>query len=350
MSSSVRTPFLRGLVAALAVLTALSPVIFKTSEFQSILFFVLIYATLASGWNLIGGYAGYVSLGHAVFFGIGAYVFSFLSLHVHMHVGYASLLLVPLAGLAALVASVPMGLIALRLRILHAFVIVTIAFLFMFQILAANLIGLTGGTMGLFLTQPNWSPTFFDIPFDEAALFLLGLTVFVSWWVRGSKFGLGLLAIRDDEDKAAGIGVDTWRYKFTAYALSSVFCGMAGGLFALFIGNIYPTSVFDPLIDLAIVVSVFLGGMGTLAGPIIGAIIVESADQLLTLYSGTSGDDLIFLGLLLIVVILMLPKGVVPTLVERLQRRRVSSLVRESSQALDTFGAQNAVPPGGGAA
>lgn len=334
-------------IAAIAILL---PVIDPSPLMLDVAFYTLIYITLATAWNIIGGYAGYVSLGHAVFFGVGAYTMTLLSIHFHLQGGYGMFWLVLAGGVTAFIVAIPMGLIALRLRLIHSFVIITIAFMFMFQLLAYNLKSFTNGSSGLILPQPDWTGNFFNIPFYYVALALAALTIFVSWWVRGSKFGLGLLAIRDDEDKAAGIGVDTWRYKLSAYVLSSIFCGFAGALYAYYVSTIYPQSVFDPLVDLAIVLSAFMGGMGTLLGPILGALILEPSQLLLALYSGSSGYDMIFFGLLFIVVILFLPKGVVPTVIERFNRRRVTRLIVESNRTLNADGERTGDEAGGGVA
>lgn len=332
----------------LALFAILLPILDPSPLVLDVAFYTLIYVTLATAWNIIGGYAGYVSLGHAVFFGLGAYTITLIANHWHLHGGYGMFWISLVGGVVALIFSIPMGLIALRMRLLHSFVIITIAFLFMFQLLGYNLRGLTNGSSGLLLPQPDWTGNFFNIPFYYVALLLAVVTIFVSWWIRGSKFGLGLLAIRDDEDKAAGIGVDTWRYKLSAYIISSFFCGVAGALYAYYVSTIYPQSVFDPLIDLAIVLSAFLGGMGTLVGPIVGALVLQPAQLLIALYSGSSGYDLILFGLLFIVVILFLPRGIVPTLIERWNRRRIHQLIVESNRTVDVTEPKE--PQAGGAA
>lgn len=326
-----RQPLIGGIAFLLAILF---PIVLPTPEATTIAFFTLIYVTNSSAWNIIGGYAGYISLGHAVFFGIGAYTVAILAQHFSLQGGYGMFGIVVIGGVMGGIFAVPMGFVALRLRSLHSFVIVTIAFLFMFQMLGYNLVGLTNGSSGLGIPQPNWSPQFFNLPFYFAALLLATLTILASWWIRGSRFGLGLLAIRDDEDKAAGVGVDAWRYKFAAYIISAIPVAMAGGLVGYFSSYIYPQTVFDPLVDLSIVLSAFLGGMGTLLGPILGALILQPAQQLLSLYTGAAGWDLILFGVLFLVVILIMPSGIVPTIVERARRRAVRATVISVDETL----------------
>ena len=318
------------------VVAAIFPFVVPSSEATTIAFFTLLYITLATAWNIIGGYAGYISLGHATFFGLGAYTIALLANDLGLPGGFGLFGVALLGGVAAGLLALPLGFLALRLRSMHSFVIVTIAYLFMFQLLAYNLIGITDGSQGLGVPQPSWPASLFNLPFYFAALILALLTVLLSAWIRGSRFGLGLLAIRDDEDKAAGVGVDTWRYKFAAYVLSAIPCGIAGAIYAYYASFIYPQTVFDPLIDLSIVLSAFLGGMGTLAGPILGALILQPAQQLLTLYTGAAGWDLVLFGVLFLVVILMLPAGIVPTVAERLRRAKVRETVTRVDEALPT--------------
>ena len=179
--------------AALAVALAL-PLASLDPSVLNIAVFTLMYVGLATAWNIIGGFAGYISLGHAGFFGIGAYALGLLVGHLGVPGGYGPFLLVPVAGLLTAAVAVPVGWIALRTRA-ATFVIVTIAFMFMLQILATNLRGLTGGSQGLGYPAPEgWSPRFVDVPFYYAMLGLAAVAVLAAWWIRGSKLGLGLRA------------------------------------------------------------------------------------------------------------------------------------------------------------
>src|SRR6202043_1895866 len=171
---------------------------------------------LATAWNIMGGYTGYISLGHAAFFGFGAFSLGLLLNQLHIAPGYGPFVLVPVAGLLAALLAVVVGWFALRTRA-ATFVIVTIAFMFMLQLLAENLVGLTGGGAGLAFPNPHWRGDFYNIPFYYAMLTLALVALATSWWIRRSKFGLGLLAIRDDEDKALAVGVPARTFKLTAF-------------------------------------------------------------------------------------------------------------------------------------
>jgi len=222
--------------------------------------------------------------------------------------------LVPLAGVIASLIAVPLGWIALRTR-RHTFIVITIAMFFVFQLLAENNIAnLTNGQSGLEFPIPSWTYPFFNFPFYYAMLAILVLALAASWWIRHSKYGLGLLAIRDDEDRALGLGVKTETSKLVAFVISAFFVGMLGGVWGYFQGSIAPPFAFDALFDVIVALMAFMGGLGTLAGPIVGALILEPTRQYFTLYYGASGYYLIIYGALFLVIVLLLPEGIIPTL------------------------------------
>lgn len=302
-----------GLLVLLAC-AIIFPQVFSDPTVTTIAVFTLIFAAVATGWNILGGYTGYISLGHIAYFGIGAYAMAILCQDWHIQGGYGPFFLIPLAALIAAVASAPLGWIALRVR-RHTFIVITIAMFFIVQLLAYNLIGLTNGSTGLSLPIPvDWGGYFFNTPFYYVSLALLVLAIAVSWWIRNSKYGLGLLAIRDDEDRALGLGVKTGSSKLTAFVIAALFAGAAGALYAYFVESVYPASIFDPNFDVAVVLMAFLGGLGTISGPILGALILEPLNLYFTLQYGETGYNLIVYGALFLVVILLLPRGILPTL------------------------------------
>jgi branched-chain amino acid transport system permease protein len=203
-------------------------------------------------------------------------------------------------------------------------VVVTIAIFFIFQLAAFNL-AFTGGTSGITLPFAPFSPANYNQPFYYVALIILVLTVIVSWAVRRSRFGLQLLAIRDDEDRALGLGVRTRRVKLIAFTISAIPVGMVGGLYFYFVGQIYPQFGFDPLFDVSLALMGFLGGLGTLVGPLLGALVLESLQQYLTQSVSSNGTYLIAYGVLFLAVILVMPRGVVPGLAGWFERRRVKA-------------------------
>jgi branched-chain amino acid transport system permease protein len=307
-------------VVALLVAVALYPLVITNPTATNFGVITLIFVVVASAWNLFSGYSGYLSLGHAIFYGSGAYFLVVAAKDWNL-TGSAVFWLVPLAGVVAAVIAVPLGLVALRVR-RHTFVVITIAFFFIAQLSASNL-GVTGGSSGLLVPVPgNWDPATYNNPFYYVALILAVATVALSWQIRRSRFGLQLRAIRDDEDRAAGLGVRAMPVKLTALVLSAFITGMAGALWVYFIGEAFPQFVFDPLFDLAVVLMAFFGGLGTLAGPVLGALILEPAQLYLNLQQSNGYESEILFGALFLVVILFLPRGVLPTGSEYLTKAR----------------------------
>lgn len=291
------------------------PLAFPNPAVTTVAVFTLLFAAATTGWNIFSGYTGYIALGHAAYFGIGSYAIALICQTWKIPGGYAPFLVVPLAGVAAAIFAVPLGWIALRTR-RHAFIVITIATFFIMQLMAYNLRSITNGSAGISLPlpPPTWTGNIFNLPFYYAALVMLLVAATASWWVRNSKYGLGLLAIRDDEDRARGLGVSTGPFKLIAFVISAFFVGMAGALHAYFIGSIFPAFAFDALFDVIVALMAFLGGIGTLAGPILGALILEPTQQYFTLQFSNNGYYLVIYGLLFLVIILLLPEGILPTL------------------------------------
>ncbi len=332
-----------GLVLFLIVLAIIFPLIFPNPTVTTIAIFTLIFAAAATGWNIFSGFTGYVSLGHAAYFGLGGYAMAILCQDWKVPGGYGAFLLVPLAGVVAAIFAIPLGWIALRVR-RHTFVVITIAMFFILQLLSYNLRDITNGSTGLSLPVPiDWSGDFFAFPFYYVALALLIVSVAIAWWVRNSKYGLGLLAIRDDEDRALGLGVKTGPSKLVAFVISALIVGMVGAIWAYFIESIYPPSGFDATFDVAVVLMAYLGGLGTISGPILGALILEPAQQYFTLEYGANGYYLIIYGALFLVIMLLLPRGIIPTLNERWVKFQYARIRQQSENtptvpALSTSG------------
>jgi branched-chain amino acid transport system permease protein len=308
-------------IVAVFTIALIVPAIAPDPATTNIAVFTMMYIGLATAWNIMGGYTGYISLGHAGFFGFGAYALGLMLAHLKIAGGYTPFLLVPVAGLLTAVLALGIGWFALRTRA-ATFVIVTIAFMFMLQLLAENLVGLTGGGAGLGFPIPSWTGDFFNTPYYYAMLALAAVALGASWLIRNSKFGLGLLAIRDDEDKALAVGVPTGAFKLTAFVVSACLVGMIGGVYGYYVTYIYPQFVVDPLIGISMVLMVFLGGLGTLSGPILGALILEPAQLWLAYNYGASRLYLVFYAAVFLIVILLLPRGIVPSALELLERWR----------------------------
>lgn len=318
----------RGLIAAAALALAVFPLFPETDYYQTIGILTLMLAVQASGWNIIAGYAGYISLGQSAFVGVGAYTVAIAA----RELGVEPLLLAPLGGIAAAVIAALLSLVTYRARG-SAFVIMTIGFIFAMETVAREMRGVTGGAPGLQLELPFWARDFPQLPFYYPMLVLALLTVLLSWWVRRSKLGAGLLAIREDEDKAAAIGIRTPVYKMVGFAASALPIGIAGGIWVAYLAFADPASMFNIVMSVQIVLAGVLGGRGTIWGPVLGAFVVEPLNEFTSAtYGNITGLRQLVFGVLLVIVVLVLPKGVIPTIQDWLERRRAANQQRPHTQ------------------
>jgi branched-chain amino acid transport system permease protein len=339
-------------LGALLVIAAVFPLVFNSALDTQFGINTLIYVAAVTGWSLFSGYSGYISLGHAIFFGTGAYTVGLLAQHQHLN-GDVIFATLPLAGIVAAVIAVPVGLVALRVR-RHTFVVVTIAIFFIFQLMAYNF-AFTQGNQGVSAPFLNWDPATYNNPFYYAALIIAVATIALSWQIRGSAFGLQLLAIRDDEDRARGLGVRAMPVKLTAFVISAFVTGVVGGLWFYVVGQALPETVFSPAFDLTVALMAFLGGFGTLAGPVLGALILEPVQQQLTLTFTNGYLSEILLGGLFLLVILFLPRGLIPSARDwltagraRLARQRAPAEPLPGETAGAAAGAGSGAPSAGG--
>ncbi|MFG2745118.1 ATP-binding cassette domain-containing protein [Streptomyces chartreusis] len=307
-------------IAAAILLLAIFPLVNGNAYWQNMAIMAFLLAIMASGWNIISGYAGYVSLGQSAFLGVGAYTTALLSIHT----GVSPLLAAPVGGVVTAAVALILGMVGRRTRGI-AFVIISYAFLELTALVVSNWSSLTNGNHGLALPLPTWNRDYLNWPFYYYLFALLIITVWGSWAIRRSKLGIGLAAIRDDESKADGIGVRTDRYKMFAFAASAFPIGVAGGVYAYYIAFLDPASMFDIVIAMQIVLAAHLGGVGTLWGPVLGAFMLEPLNQFTN--QSLSGPDagswrLIIYGTLLAAIVLFFPKGVLAEAVAWFKRWR----------------------------
>jgi ABC-type branched-subunit amino acid transport system ATPase component/ABC-type branched-subunit amino acid transport system permease subunit len=331
-TSALRSPWTA--VVALAVFAvAIYPVLSDDLYYQNMIILSMVFAIGAVGLNIITGYAGYISLGQGAFIGLGAYTMGICA----RDIGGSPWVWVPVAGVLAGAVAALLGVVAMRARG-HSFVILTIAFLFLVQLLATNWDSLTNGTGGITTPLPTWSVDYQYWPFYYVLMVLLGVSLVLSWWIRRNKFGMGLIAIREDEDKAATVGVSTPTYKILAFVASAVFVGMAGAVYGYYIGFIDPLGMFNILLSVQIILSLLLGGRATLWGPVLGAFLIEWLNETSNnKFSGGNARLLIFGGLLVLVV-LLLPRGIIPTVagwIERWRTRGQAGLAGERLSGID---------------
>lgn len=299
--------------AALAAFLLGFPLWVQSLYAQHLAILVLMYVALSGSWNLIGGYAGYESFGHIIFYGAGAYTSALLLLRL----GWSPFVTAPLAGVVAcLIAAIALP--SLRLRGAY-FAITTLALAFVGQILAANLDTLTGGGRGLFLPLAPWEPEVLKRPFYYAMLAGALGTLGLNYLVKRSRFGLRLELIREDEERAEAVGVNTSLYKAVAFLMSAFFPGYVGAIHGYYLNYISPPGAFSILISINILLFAFFGGKATVLGPALGSLVLVPTGQFLNIWLATELHLLVY-GLLLIVVVLRFPEGLMG-LGARLARR-----------------------------
>jgi branched-chain amino acid transport system permease protein len=324
--------------AAFAAAGIAFPFVFQPAWIVNIGVLTLMYAALATAWNLFSGYTGYISLGQAAFFGLGAYTLGITFEHVGAGSGYNPFYALPLVALGIAIVSVPVAWVALRTRHM-TFAIVTLTLLFVVQQLAFNLHSLTKGSSGLMLPTPSFPIDTYDRPFYFAMLALLLIALVLCWLMLRSKLGLMLLAIREDEEKARGLGIRVTGAKLIAWSLMVWITAMVGGVWAYYLTFIYPESSVDPLVMIGAVLMTFLGGRGTLWGPTIGALVLVPLQQYMITKLGASQLYLVGYSAVFMLVLLVLPRGILPSLRSALdasrERRRTHGepAVREEAHA-----------------
>jgi branched-chain amino acid transport system permease protein len=278
-------------------------------------FFMMV--ALAQSWNLISGMTGYVSFGHAAFFGVGAYAGALL-----LQWGFPWwLALIKGAGIAFIVA-VPLGFLTLRLRGPY-FAIAMLGLNEVGRIVATLWVGLTGGGDGIALA-PALLPGLTTIYYAMLLLAVLACALIAR--IYHSRFGLELRAIREDEGAAEMVGVNTTRNKVLAFVLSALIPGAVGAVYAMYTSYIDPVSVFAPALNIQMIVMVLLGGSGTVWGPVIGAAIITLLREML--WASFPALHLALLGVLVILVVLYLPNGI---LAVTTRRKRVRPEVEEGA-------------------
>jgi branched-chain amino acid transport system permease protein len=275
---------------------------------------MLFYAAVSSAWNIVGGFAGQLSLGHAAFFGIGAYTSTllFIDLGVSPWIG----MLVG-ATLATIVGGA-IGYPSFRLRG-PFFTLVTIAFAEVLRILTIYFHDFTRGSIGISVPFRPAAANFifrqFSIYACVAAAFL-AIAVLVSLWIQHSRLGYYLAAIREDEDAAQALGIDTARYKLAAVLISAFLTSLAGTFYAQYIFYIEPFQTFSLDFSVLLAMMAIIGGIGTVWGPVAGAFLVTPLQEILQAKLGGAlqGLHLVIYGTVLILVVILLPQGIVPTL------------------------------------
>ena len=298
---------LAGVLGAIALayplLTAGSPV------YQRLGALVLLAAIGGSAWNLVGGYAGQISVGHSVFFGAGAYA----AIAGYTHFGLPPIAGAPVGALIAVLIAAAIGVPTLRLSG-HYFSMATIAVAELARVLIVNW-EWVGGAQGI--SGPAVSRTVLDLSFTSAVpyyyvfLLTLGAILFATWRIEHSRMGFYLRAIKDSERAARSLGVAAGRYKLYAYMLSAGLTAVAGSLYATMFGFVDPESGFGILISVKMLIIAALGGAGLLFGPLVGALILVPLEEISNSMLGGRGAGLTFVvyGAIIVIIARFLPSG-----------------------------------------
>lgn len=326
------------IVAVAAPLVALFYVpAFVTSTYAlHMLILILISVTLGSAWNIVGGYAGQYSVGHAAYFGVGAYTTMALLQFKHV----APWIGIWAGAAAALLTALVIGSICFRLRGPY-FVLASIAVAEIFRVCALNLKDITNGAEGILVTEipplmigelevTDWVS---KVPFYYTALITALVAIFVSWLVRRSKPGYYFLAIREDQDAADSLGINLALFKNAALAISAILTSFAGSLYGVYVGFIDPGTVLGIDLSVQIVMVCIIGGIGTIFGPVVGALVLVPLSEALRsnvitdalIRSGAVAEEsatgvflkehlahahVLIYGILVVIVILFMPEGV----------------------------------------
>lgn len=296
--------------AAFFVLLIIAGFVVSNNYYLDILITIVFYACMACAWNIVGGYAGQVSVGHVAFLGLGAYTSTilFLKLNLTPMVG------IFLGGMMAMVLALLIGMLTIRLRG-PFFTLSTIAIAEILMVLAVRFHDLTGGSEGLNIP---YRPSVYNFVFKEYTTYyvlfviLMAAVVAVTSYINSSKTGYYLRAVREDETAAASLGVDILKSKMTALLISAFFTGVGGAMYAQYLLFIDPHTVFTVSFSTKVAALSIVGGIGTVIGPIVGSFILTPLEIFLRSQLGGTyqGLYLLIYGIIMITVILLIPKGI----------------------------------------
>jgi branched-chain amino acid transport system permease protein len=300
----------RAALWALAVAAALAVPAFGPSSFAlHVLILVLMWTTLGAAWNVLGGLAGQVSFGHAALVGVGAYT----TMILYLKLGIAPWWGAVAGGAAAALVSLPVGLLCFRLRGPY-FSLATLAVAELVRLVALNFEALTNGPVGFLITTlpplrlGGWAVSWESkTPFYVAAVLLAAAALASTAWLKGSRLGAYLVAIREDEDAAEAVGIDTTRAKVLTFALSAALSGLGGGFYAVYFRYVDPDAVCNIGLSMEMVFIAMVGGLGTIGGPLAGAVFLTAVAEVVR--EQFQAGHLVFYGLCMMLVIRFMPEG-----------------------------------------
>jgi branched-chain amino acid transport system permease protein len=323
-------------VGALAAAALILPLLVSSAFVMDICIRILLFAFIGVAWNLVGGYAKQLSLGHAAYFGLGAYTSTILLIHY----GVSPWIGMLAGGIVAMAASLPIGALCFRLRGPY-FAIATIATAQVLMLLFLKFRDFAWGAEGT--TIPNFGDSPLMMQFDGKApyyyivLVLLAVSLAVTWLIEHSWMGYYLVAVGEDEDAAEAIGVDALRIKRNIYLISAFFTALAGTFYVQYIYFIDPNTAFSFNVSVEAALVSIIGGIGTLWGPVVGTVLLEATSALLQswLGGGHGGVQLTVYSLILLAVILYRPTGLIGVLTDVYDRVAHAGTMRIKKGPLD---------------
>lgn len=309
----------RNVMLALLVLLALLPAVTDDKFILNIFILIFIFGAISGAWNILGGYGGQLSLGHALFFGLGAYTSSLLYLHFGVSPWLGMLAAAGMAMLAGLIIGIP----TFRLRG-PFFTLATIAFAEVIRHVANFWRDLTRGAAGISI---RYEPSFYNMIFESyrsyyyLALVLFAIVILVTYWLDRAKMGYYLKAIREDEESAEMLGIHVPRYKMMAMLISSALTGIAGVVYAQYLLYYDPETVFNLNLSIQVALITIIGGIGTVLGPVLGAFLVIPLNEFLrSFFPSLDGMNYFIYGIALILIVSFMPHGLLPVFKNGLRR------------------------------
>lgn len=298
------------LVALAVVLLFAAPWVVSAPFFVHLMIMVLMWTVLGAAWNILGGYAGQVSFGHATFLGAGAYT----TMLLYLKLGIAPWYGIPVGGLVAALIALPVGYICFRLRGPY-FSLSTLAVAEIVRLVALNWESLTNGPVGLLITtlpevtagarSVDWES---KVPFYYLIALIALAAIVATYLMSRTRLGAYLLAIREDIDSAESIGINTVQARVAALSLSAFFAGVAGGFYSMYFRYIDPDAVFSIALSVEMVFIAVVGGLTTVGGPLIGAVFLVTLGE--TFRERFLVGHLVFYGLFMMMAIRYMPEGI----------------------------------------
>ena len=297
-------------IALFAVIVACVPFMTKSGVALNFVMMALYATLIAQAWNILGGFGGQFSFGHALFFGTGAYIQAIAQLHG----GFNPWLALPCAVAGAAAIALFVGALSFRYGLKGSyFALVTLAFAEVFRIIAVS-VPFTGGGVGLMVPLRESAA---NMQFASRAGYLwlvLGFVVvalLVTWWLRNGRFGAYLQAVRDNEDAARAIGVNPFRVKLGAIGLSAAFMGAAGAFYVQVFQYIDAGIAYGPAVSIEALVAAIVGGMGTMWGPVLGAVVLHVLSDLTrNVFGELPGINMVIYGTVLVLIVIFVPRGI----------------------------------------